>query len=391
MSIILMVALSHRKRGDISSLIGHHTGQSRLALYTCLSIHARRLTTPRYPLIQVFFYGHLSWSHTGSTHHHISRVLSPRPTVHMSFMHEIVSLFKCIGAVPQGSSPRSTCCFAVTRKHSSRDGRGRFPLPISLNLVFFFFFFSSLNNFFFLGSTNMTRPLNRRYFHHFFFFFLAFPVQSNILCCALTPSHLMSISCFNFERKKHKVNIQHMFLIKCHIGFPAGPRNRLIIQFHHVTAPCCVPTHCSLLLHEVHAIYDQTEIKSHPTTEKKKEKKLAQLTAVDMQHAPAKLPSKLNLFVFVNVLVQSLCSLHSDCASNFASWDFLHVNYRQLSVDILIHLGTTCEQLNIRTNTHLCPACSVYPNYIRFSFFSPFFVPKYFSIKQKISHASVNY
>ncbi|KNZ51536.1 putative signal peptide protein [Puccinia sorghi] len=50
-----------------------------------------------------------------------------------------------------------------------------------------------------------------------------------------------------------------------------------------------------------------------------------------MQHAPAKLPFKLHMFAYVEFLAQSLCSLHSDCASKIASWDFLHVNCRQLS------------------------------------------------------------
>ncbi|KNZ58159.1 hypothetical protein VP01_1987g3 [Puccinia sorghi] len=45
------------------------------------------------------------------------------------------------------------------------------------------------------------------------------------------------------------------------------------------------------------------------------QKKLDQLPAVDMQKAPAKLSSKLHLFEYVNVLAQSLCSMHSDCAS----------------------------------------------------------------------------
>ena len=46
-------------------------------------------------------------------------------------------------------------------------------------------------------------------------------------------------------------------------------------------------------------------------------KKLSQLPAVDMQHAPAKLPSKLHLSAYVDSLAQSLCSMHSDCASKF--------------------------------------------------------------------------
>ncbi|KNZ58648.1 uncharacterized protein VP01_1888g2 [Puccinia sorghi] len=36
-------------------------------------------------------------------------------------------------------------------------------------------------------------------------------------------------------------------------------------------------------------------------------KKLAQLPAVDMQHAPAKLPSKLHMSAYVDFLAQSLC------------------------------------------------------------------------------------
>ena len=34
-----------------------------------------------------------------------------------------------------------------------------------------------------------------------------------------------------------------------------------------------------------------------------------------IQHAPAKLPSKLHMIVYVDFLAQSLCSVHSDCAS----------------------------------------------------------------------------
>ena len=45
------------------------------------------------------------------------------------------------------------------------------------------------------------------------------------------------------------------------------------------------------------------------------QKKLDQLPAVDIQHAPAKLPSKLHIFAYVDFLAQSLCSMHSDCAS----------------------------------------------------------------------------
>ena len=41
------------------------------------------------------------------------------------------------------------------------------------------------------------------------------------------------------------------------------------------------------------------------------QKKLSQLPAVDMQHAPAKLPSKLPLSAYVDLLAQSMCSMHS--------------------------------------------------------------------------------
>ncbi|KNZ62899.1 hypothetical protein VP01_1209g1 [Puccinia sorghi] len=45
------------------------------------------------------------------------------------------------------------------------------------------------------------------------------------------------------------------------------------------------------------------------------QKIISQLPAVDMQHAPAYLPSKLHMFADVDFLAQSLCSIHSDCAS----------------------------------------------------------------------------
>ena len=89
------------------------------------------------------------------------------------------------------------------------------------------------------------------------------------------------------------------------------------------------------------------------------QKKLDQLPAVDIQHAPAKLPSKLHMFAYVDFLAQWLCSVHSDCAvwtvtvqcaqwlcipawlnqywrkvwvTPQASLDFQHVNCRQLSM-----------------------------------------------------------
>ncbi|KNZ57969.1 hypothetical protein VP01_2028g1 [Puccinia sorghi] len=57
------------------------------------------------------------------------------------------------------------------------------------------------------------------------------------------------------------------------------------------------------------------------------QKKLAQLPAVDMWHAPAKLSSKLHLFACVDVLEQSL----RVGVTTEASWVFLHFNCRKLS------------------------------------------------------------
>ncbi|KNZ47527.1 hypothetical protein VP01_632g2 [Puccinia sorghi] len=61
------------------------------------------------------------------------------------------------------------------------------------------------------------------------------------------------------------------------------------------------------------------------------QKKLSQLPTVDMQHAPAKLSSKLHLFECVDVLAQSL----KVGVTTEASWEFLNVNCRQLSKFIL--------------------------------------------------------
>ena len=44
-------------------------------------------------------------------------------------------------------------------------------------------------------------------------------------------------------------------------------------------------------------------------------KKIDHLPAVEIQHSPAKLPSKLHIFAFVDFWAQSLCSVKSDCAS----------------------------------------------------------------------------
>ena len=63
---------------------------------------------------------------------------------------------------------------------------------------------------------------------------------------------------------------------------------------------------------------EEAWIKSLKVAERAKkalQEKLDQLPAVDIQHAPAKLPSKLHMFAYVDFLAQSLCSVHSDCAS----------------------------------------------------------------------------
>ncbi|KNZ52027.1 hypothetical protein VP01_3723g1 [Puccinia sorghi] len=78
------------------------------------------------------------------------------------------------------------------------------------------------------------------------------------------------------------------------------------------------------------------------------QKKLDELHAADMQHAPAKLPSKLHMLSYVEFLAKSMCSLHSDCASKLASWDFLHVT--EASWDFL-HVN--CRQLSNTIHTRL--------------------------------------
>ncbi|KNZ56329.1 hypothetical protein VP01_2432g1 [Puccinia sorghi] len=66
-------------------------------------------------------------------------------------------------------------------------------------------------------------------------------------------------------------------------------------------------------------IWDLERLLPHCTT-----KQLAQLPAVDMQHAPANLPSKIHIFSYVDVLAQSLCSMHSDCASKLVCTVTVH-------------------------------------------------------------------
>ncbi|KNZ61187.1 hypothetical protein VP01_143g2 [Puccinia sorghi] len=68
----------------------------------------------------------------------------------------------------------------------------------------------------------------------------------------------------------------------------------------------------------------------------------------DSWYSSTELPSKLHMFAYVDVLAQSLCSLHSDCASKLAFWEFLYVNCEQLSKFLL-----QCVVENI-----LYPPCS---------------------------------
>ncbi|KNZ52264.1 hypothetical protein VP01_362g6 [Puccinia sorghi] len=102
------------------------------------------------------------------------------------------------------------------------------------------------------------------------------------------------------------------------------------------------------------------------------QKKLDQLHAVDMQHFPAKLPFKLHLFAYVEFLAQSLCSLHSDCASKLAwlnhfwrkvgviteaSCEFLHVNCRQIfSVEFRLE-NLSCDVTTTSSQSLLTPCC----------------------------------
>ncbi|KNZ43719.1 hypothetical protein VP01_993g4 [Puccinia sorghi] len=59
------------------------------------------------------------------------------------------------------------------------------------------------------------------------------------------------------------------------------------------------------------------------------QKELAQMPAVDIQHAPAKLSSKLHLFACVGVLALSLYRRLEVRVTTEASWEFLQVNCRQ--------------------------------------------------------------
>ncbi|KNZ59266.1 hypothetical protein VP01_1770g2 [Puccinia sorghi] len=108
-------------------------------------------------------------------------------------------------------------------------------------------------------------------------------------------------------------------------------------------------------------LQEATELNQFMSPHLPLQKKLDQLHAVEMQHAPAKLPFKLQMFAYVEFLAQSLCSLHSDCASKLASWDFLHVNCRQLSklflqLDQLFHwdeLSFSCSFDNSSLMQHV--------------------------------------
>ncbi|KNZ59292.1 hypothetical protein VP01_1765g3 [Puccinia sorghi] len=68
------------------------------------------------------------------------------------------------------------------------------------------------------------------------------------------------------------------------------------------------------------------------------------LRIFDMQHPPAKLPFKLHIFSCVEFLAQSLCI----GVTTEASWDFLHVNCRQLSKFFCSSTITKCAQGNLK-------------------------------------------
>ncbi|KNZ61653.1 hypothetical protein VP01_1373g1 [Puccinia sorghi] len=116
--------------------------------------------------------------------------------------------------------------------------------------------------------------------------------------------------------------------------------------------------------------------------------KLTQLPAVDIQHAPAKPTSKLHLFAYVDVWEQSLCSLHSDCASKLTHEKRLHQQqklpgnfcmYLQ-AVDInlnnsnyLNHCGVSSQESRFKTTSifdmsHIFCFCSFFFSFLFFYF-----------------------
>ncbi|KNZ44184.1 hypothetical protein VP01_941g4 [Puccinia sorghi] len=82
------------------------------------------------------------------------------------------------------------------------------------------------------------------------------------------------------------------------------------------------------------------------------QKTLAQLPAVDKKHSPANLPSKLHLFAYNH-------SWRKFGVTTEASWDFLHVNFRQLSKFFLQY---KCEiSLPSPLNLSLCTLSNQIP------------------------------
>ncbi|KNZ60743.1 hypothetical protein VP01_1506g2 [Puccinia sorghi] len=94
------------------------------------------------------------------------------------------------------------------------------------------------------------------------------------------------------------------------------------------------------------------------------QKRISQLPAVDMWHAPAKLPSKLHMFAYVDVLTQSLCSLYSHCAvctvtvqsSEFWLWSHHHFPSSTSQVStVLIEINKLTELSFTQANIFLRP------------------------------------
>ncbi|KNZ50129.1 hypothetical protein VP01_4583g1 [Puccinia sorghi] len=87
----------------------------------------------------------------------------------------------------------------------------------------------------------------------------------------------------------------------------------------------------------------------HPLQEK-----LDQLPAVDMQHTPANLPSKLHIFAYVDVLAQSLCSLHSDYASKLGIFGVYSLTKSSFFHKVFYQKELLTLEQSIRLH-HCCP------------------------------------
>ncbi|KNZ57898.1 hypothetical protein VP01_2043g1 [Puccinia sorghi] len=141
-----------------------------------------------------------------------------------------------------------------------------------------------------LLSTDSKGPFSRPSQHdaHFFSFF--YPCFANMLISSCTT---VSCSLSFIEPSYHPTTFGGDLPCLSHC-----PKILYSIIFFGPTSSKCQTRYCKFLELTITA-----------------KKKLAQLPAVDMQHATAKLPSKLHLFACVDVLAQPLCSLQSDCVS----------------------------------------------------------------------------